>query len=203
MLQINEALEILSNPGLRADYDRVLSGHGSAQAAEATEAAVREARTRAENYPRDWKSFESWVNWFASDAGNAEYGSIKLPFDIEIVTAGKSITGWIFIIFGSALGVAAMYLMFGLMDQPGLTLKKIGAWCVGTMFGSMLGGMIHNSVGKWLLSGWNSGPPSVVPPPIPPTVVHACPTCGQKARIPKISKTVKISCPKCGNGFIA
>ncbi len=223
MLQINEAYEILSSANLRADYDRVFTGDASNETIRRTQEATRQAQEKAADYPQDWESFETWINWFTSDAAEAEYGELKLPFgDMVIATAGKSVSGWLFILGGIAIGMMIMMpIAHSKNPSPGITFQKLCGAGLAIMFGSMLGAAAHSYLAKTLKEkNLFQNPPS--PPPRnarqfhnatthqstpssqskPPVTIHACPNCQQKVRIPKVPGKVNIMCPKCRSSFV-
>ncbi len=104
MVLVQEAWEVLSDDGRRARYDaaRTTAGSETTQQAAATDA--REARQRAEHYPRGWAEMEAVLNRVAADFTGAEYGSVNLGHDFSFPTAGKSVSGWAFILGGAILG---------------------------------------------------------------------------------------------------
>ena len=131
MLEINEAFECLSNASTRSQYDYARLHQQNQDAQIKANTATARAREQAGNYPRDWASFETWLDQITNDFHRAEYGQIgglkdwSLPFP----TAGKSITGWVFIIGGAIIGFAIVpHGPFGVL---------IGAW---------LGSVAHKAV---------------------------------------------------------
>ena len=106
MVRINEAWEVLSNPELRSQYDESLKNgdiNGDQFAG---------ARSRSQNYARDWKSFDSWLSSIERDFASAKFGSRKV-FGMEMPTASGSISAWVFLITGGLMGLllwAAIYV---------------------------------------------------------------------------------------------
>lgn len=112
MVQLNEAWEILSNPITRANYDASRLHAENTEYVRKAETESKEARFKAEQYPRDWKEFETWMdkmlNAVVNDFKKAEYGEM---WDGKMPTAGQSFTGWIFIIAGAVLGFFVLVLV--------------------------------------------------------------------------------------------
>src|SRR5688500_17527306 len=61
LVAINPAWAILSDPELRSRYDLSRKGMGSASLAERASHDRDEAQQWAENYPRTWPEYESWL----------------------------------------------------------------------------------------------------------------------------------------------
>jgi DNA-directed RNA polymerase subunit RPC12/RpoP len=74
------------------------------------QADAREAQRRAQHYPRRWADMETWLNRLTSDFTDANYGSFALDRegDIKFPTAGRSVSGWVFILAGAIFGGVAL-----------------------------------------------------------------------------------------------
>jgi hypothetical protein len=150
MVWVNEAWEILSNPATRANYDAARLHADNKEYVRKAETESRNAREQAEQYPRDWDEFETWmdktINAVINDFKKAEYGETSFVGERTIPTAGKSLTGWIFIIVGGILGfLLAVFILSGLSGLMGIkssnsffryfgmllsfSLVSAGAWC--------------------------------------------------------------------------
>ena len=110
MVLINEAWEILSDAKLRRNYDYARNHQDNIESQQRASRDAEYARTRAETYPQSWKEFRRWI-----DSVLAVYG--KEGFTIPILgmktpSGGRSITAWIFIVCGGALGLYVALLMF-------------------------------------------------------------------------------------------
>jgi hypothetical protein len=109
MVAVLEAWEVLSDPEKRRRYDEARTLANDRVAQEAAAADTRQARQRAEQYPRRWAEMEAWLNGLTADFTRAEYGSTTVGGagsfpTIPIPTAGGSATGWAFIVIGAVLG---------------------------------------------------------------------------------------------------
>lgn len=104
MLLVQEAWEVLSDDGRRARYDAARTAASGVTSRKAAAQDAREARWRAEQYPRGWAEMEAVLNRVAADFTGAEYGSVNLGHDFRFPTAGKSVSGWVFILGGAILG---------------------------------------------------------------------------------------------------
>jgi len=120
MVQLNEAWEILSNPITRANYDASRLHAENTEYVRKAETESKEARFKAEQYPRDWEEFETWMdkmlNAVVNDFQKAEYGEM---WDGKIPTAGQSFTGWIFIAAGAVLGFFVLSLILSGINYRG------------------------------------------------------------------------------------
>ena len=164
MILINEAWMILSNPISRRNYDAARLHAENKEFVRKAEADARKSREQTEQYPKNWNEFEKWldkaINAVISDVKKAEYRETSLG-SITFPTAGKSFTGWIFIISGGILGL----LIFGLL-LLGFTGGKYrhGTWVtllclIFISTGSLLGKTLHENV-KEKLSKPSPLPPS-------------------------------------------
>ncbi|MGD0816224.1 MAG: J domain-containing protein [Verrucomicrobiota bacterium] len=202
MLQINEAFQILSNPSARSHYDAIRTNTASQQTRETSEADVHQARQQAQEYPHDWAGFETWWNAISKDIANAEYGEWRgLPL-WSIPTAGKSVSGWLFIIGGAVLGFIVCGCIFaGMPDNNG---NNIGALGIGLVAGGgWIGKKLHELLRKNVQptaqqhTSQNSGGTIE-----PETLTVNCPKCSQKLRVPVTHNQLRLRCRTCGHEFV-
>lgn len=212
MVRVQEAWEVLSDAHQRQRYDaaRVDQKDTSRQAAAAD---ARDARRRAEQYPPRWAEMEAVLNRVAADFTGAEHGSVNLGHDFRFPTAGRSVTGWVFILAGAILGgVFVSPLVYGLVGgvaanaPPGrfTGLCVLIAVALPVLGGAWVGAVAHKWVGETLkgdkrgrcpnprcgsLNGWNGG---------------RCRSCGTTAADsppPQPEAEVKtriVGCERCG-----
>ena len=105
MVRVNEAWEVLSDPTLREQYDQLLASGAS------TSGRFAGARNRAANYPMSWAKFDKWLNAVGKDFTDAEYGKADF-LGMNVPTGGSSLSGWIFIVAGGALGLIAAGVVY-------------------------------------------------------------------------------------------
>lgn len=111
MVLVNEAWEILSNPELRQRYDEARAEPANLSVQTAAAKDARQARQQAEQYPRRWADFEAWLNGVAQDFTRAEFKPVGgFGPASAFPKAGKSVSGWLFILIGTALGFVFLYL---------------------------------------------------------------------------------------------
>jgi hypothetical protein len=67
MVLVNEAFQILSNPITRARYDAARLNFENEEYVREAETNSKEAREQAEQYPRDWDEFETWMDSVIND----------------------------------------------------------------------------------------------------------------------------------------
>jgi hypothetical protein len=163
MLAINEAFQVLANPALRREYDTLRTQ----QNADATWAKDQtEARVKAEHYPRQWSEFDGWLDAISADFAKAEYGAWQSGAGVKLPTAGKSLSGWFFIV-GGALGACWLWMKMFEIDGAeggnkfvGILVMAGGAW-----------------VGQFVHSMFKPVPVSREP------LIVSCRSCGQKLRV--------------------
>jgi hypothetical protein len=136
MLQINEAYEILSNPVSRRHYDEARANQYNQAAQQQAQADTSQARHHAEQYPRQWTDFESWL---ARDFTEAQYGNWGW-----IPTARNSGSGVLFTIIGLAGGITIAVVM---AEAGNLPRGPATVMCGGAL-GGLLGQWIHRQIGK-------------------------------------------------------
>jgi len=130
MLRINEAHEILSNPDTRRHYDEARANQYNQGAQQKATADSSQARQQAEQYPRQWSDFESWL---AKDFMEAKYGQAGIWPTIE-----NSNSGALLIIIGLAVGGFASYAFVD--NARGVIL--------GAAVGGFAGQWIHKQIGQ-------------------------------------------------------
>lgn len=112
MVLLNEAWEILSDPERRQRYDAVRRDTASLSVQTAAAADAQQARQQAEQYPRRWADFEAWLDGVAQDFHRAEFKRVGGWHILSsFPTAGKSVTGWLFILIGAVLGFVFLTLV--------------------------------------------------------------------------------------------
>lgn len=141
MLAINEAYEILSNPVSKRHYDDARANLANQNAQRQAQAEASQAQRQAEQYPRNWTDFESWL---AKDFGEARYGNCG-----QYATIGNSVSGFVFVVVGMILG-AVCGLLAGYKGG-------IAPLCV---IGGITGQWLHKQMGKSMKS--KSAPPGPI-----------------------------------------
>lgn len=140
MVLINQAWGILSDPRLRQDYDYARTHQYNLDAQERASKEADQARNRAETYPQNWNQFEAWLDELFKEYGKSDF---YLPYGIKPPFAGRSFSGWIFILIGAALG---LYIAFSILPPRGLkSWQSAIAWgLIGA--GAWLGAIIHKII---------------------------------------------------------
>jgi curved DNA-binding protein CbpA len=192
MLEINEAFEILANSEARRRYDEARRNQFDQTALEEANADAAQARQEAENYPRDWNEFESWLDRLTKDFTNAKYGK-----HYEWPTVSGSVSGWVFIIGG---GIAGALTAFSLFPPPlGSSARGVGG--AGALAGAWIGKRIHQFIGKSLQSSRatasTKSTDSSTGSSIASSELVSCPRCGQQLRAPSEQIGIHLRCPKC------
>ena len=142
MLEINEAYEILSDPESRRDHDAVRLHQANQQTRDRAQQDANNAKQQAEQYPRQWSDFETWLG---HDFTEAEYGQWGW-----FPTAGKSSTGVLFILIGLSAGCVVAYFLY---DQQAISGKGLALI---PFAGGFVGQWIHKQIGKTMR---NQNPP--------------------------------------------
>lgn len=163
MALVNEAWEVLSNAGRRRRYDAARANPHDTSSRQAAATDAQDARQRAGQYPRQWADMEELLNRVAADFTGAEHGSMDLGQGVEIPTAGKSVSGWVFILVGAILGgVLVSPVVYGLaaggvahtppaMRNNGwLGLCLLVAVVAPVLAGAWAGAACHKWVGRFL-----------------------------------------------------
>jgi len=102
MVALLEAYDILSNETTRRRYDRVRNQSADPAALSSLQQNQSEARRRAENYPREWESFEIYL-----DAATAE-PVMPLGMRMAAGAIGGALVG------GTAGGITGHFMGIGL-----------------------------------------------------------------------------------------
>jgi len=139
MVLVNEAWEVLSNPKLRQNYDYARTHQRDIEAQRRTSKDVNDARARAENYPQSWDGFEAWINKVFEEYGKGDFSI----FGIKFPSAGKSFSGWIFILGGAAFG---LYIANSIYPKLYSTHAKEFASVACVFYGAWLGAAIHKFI---------------------------------------------------------
>jgi curved DNA-binding protein CbpA len=185
MLAINEAFHVLANPSLRREYD-ALRRQQNSDAEWVREQAS--ARQHAEQYPRSWTEFDGWLDGISADFAKAEYGAWQSGAGVQLPTAGRSVTGWAFIIGGALAACWTWMKMFEIESGAGSN-KFIGI--VVMAGGAWIGQFIHSMFQE----------PAVPAPTSLEPLVVACRSCGQKLRVQPQDAGRVFRCGKCQTQF--
>ena len=203
MLLINEAFEVLSNPALRREYDYARAHAADSAAQRAAAANAAHAKAAAAQYPRDWATFEAWLNRLAADVQRAEYGQTgKLVGNMSFPTAGGSGSGWALIFFGAlAGGVISVCLV-----SPGNWVYQPSALVYAFRFvvGAFVGAWVGRSLHEFLKHKLSRAPHPLASAAVstPHWRVLLCPRCSQQLRLPQASGRMQVTCPSCKQQFI-
>lgn len=140
MVLINEAWEVLSNPQLRQNYDYARTHQHNLEAQQRASTDAEHARTRAETYPQGWNEFETWINKVIKEYSNNDTAKM---FGMKQPSAGRSISGWILILGGAALG---MYIASLILPPRGSKTWQLFIGAALMTAGSWLGAIIHKFI---------------------------------------------------------
>ena len=161
MLLVQEAFEVLSVADRRRAYDAARADTNNTMSQQTAATDARDARQRAEQYPPRWADMEELLNRVARDFTDAEHASVDLGRGIQAPTAGKSVSGWVFILLGAILGgVFVSPMIYGLFEggmahtppnvknnsQTGLCL--LFAVAAPVLGGAWVGAAIHKRIGR-------------------------------------------------------
>jgi hypothetical protein len=135
MVRVNMAKDILTDPDARRAYDEVRAQRADAGARVAWGKRAADVRRQAEAYPRKWADFERWMHSVADDIRRAEYGKTQAGI-ATFPTAGRSVSGWAFIVIGALLGGVLGIIVLSGVPAPSQKILFFlavagGAW-VGT-----------------------------------------------------------------------
>lgn len=232
MVLVNEAWEILSNPELRLRYDEAYRHFSDAAAQQTAAADAREARHRAESYPRSWQEVENWLKCVAGDFTMAEYSQFRLKAfgpmfgEFQFPSAGKSLSGWVFIAVGAVLGLVFFnkvmhdsvekWLVIGFPVKRARDLVGAMIALIPVLGGAWAGAGLHWWIGDEIKKSQRQStrhtqcePQTFAEPGnqnSSATVrddaqIVACEKCGQKLRVPCKSEELIITCRSCGHKF--
>lgn len=196
IMLVNEAWFVLSDPARRAEYDSVRQS-SSADAGKDWAVTVSAVRSRAQEYPRDWTEFTSWMEAALDDIANARYEGAGERVGLAVfpkilnsrsgqwaITIGACI-GWA-LFFGTSAGRGMMKNTF---DQN--QIKGFLALAIPGAFGAWVGYFIH-----WLFNQFAVR--SIRAKRLrEESRVVACPKCGQQLRIPHHDHTLTVTCQAC------
>jgi hypothetical protein len=188
MLDVIEAFQILANSETRRHYDDARHELFNQNTQTIIQSDISRARENAENYPRDWNDFDSWLQ---KDFANAEYG--KLGY---LPTVSKSVSGQIFLIAGLIVGVVVIYIF---AEQTGWSGQGGGLTPFLVICGcGVVGLWLHRAIA-------NSIRPPAAPPPSSSnpqgTMVARCSQCDQQLRVRLTGKKLRLRCPRCKFAF--
>lgn len=197
MVLIAKAWEILSNPEKRSRYDQLRLNPDDLILHEAAAADTHEAEHRAAQYPRQWETFENWLNHAAGDVASARYGETFLggPGGWSLPTVQESTSGLVFLVVGAlaGVGVALWLLSTGplLQGNVGRFLFACVAFGgIGGLLGARVGVGMHAYLQELVEQGTSTTRNS-------DGEVTVCQDCGQKLRLPCRAGTLVITCPSC------
>lgn len=117
MVRVNEAWQVLSNPALRAEYDKLRQQHNDRSAIVKWERKSENARERAKEYPKSWRAFQNWLDALSKDVTDAKYGEENVLW-MTTQTVSNSYTGALFMLIGTLLfgAISIMFNPFQLSD---------------------------------------------------------------------------------------
>jgi ribosomal protein S27E len=220
MLLINEAFQILSNSAARSRYDAVRSGQASQQA----DADRNRAREDAGNYPRDWASFQTWLDAIYNDFARANYN----PHE----PVGNSLSGQAFKFMGGFAGLAVgigvvALIVFWICSSSGTNPDSDAAESLheNRLFVVLGGKLALLGVKEVMIVGMcialafhkairnairPQGSPQEQHPPkdpnchstSPENLVISCPQCTRRLRVPPGRDQVRLRCRGCGHTFV-
>ena len=185
MLAINEAYEILINPETRRHYDEARANQHNQAAQQQAQADTSQAKQQADQYPRKWPDFETWLKRDFRDAAYYQNERGQLRVD-------NSHSGIVFMVIGFVAGMA-LYVIMGMA-----TGRLIGGplvWLLGGA-GAGVGAWLHKQIGDSMHKpGEQSSRPNMTSASPDERVIISCPKCDQQLRAP--SGGVRLRCPSC------
>ena len=198
MQQINEAFAILSNPEKRRRHDEARVHRDDRVYQQQAEADVAQAREQAQQYPQDFREFESWLDPLTRDFTKAEYGSWG-----QIPVARNSISGALFVIGGLVIG----FIWTMQLNQEGSPYGNIGT----VLLGGVVGMGLHKLIAMMLQPAGTSKNASSAPStgqridpganrafsPEPRFAITDCPLCKRPLRYALKTTIQKLRCPRC------
>jgi len=201
MVLVNEAWAFLSDPQKRAHYDATLQPATSLVVRQSFERDQREARNQAEQYPRRWAEYESWLNRVAGDFASAQYDSGDGVAGIPFPTATNSISAGLFIGTGTLAGASLAVWLIWTMEHRDFWTYAFSAAVVGTggaWLGYYLHDLIRSGIGPAYLA---TASPDAAGVTQPADITVACGRCGQQLRFPRLAHTLDATCPRCRYRF--
>jgi curved DNA-binding protein CbpA len=166
MVLLNEAWEILSDPERRQRYDAVRRDTATPNVRAEAAADAQQAHQEAGKYPRRWADFEAWLDGVAKDFDRAEFKPVGgFGYASAFPKAGKSLSGWLFILIGVALGSLSFVFLaefFKIAPEGSITYSRfkeglgyhlVHPWLfrflnvTSTLGGAWLGAAVHQMVG--------------------------------------------------------
>ena len=206
MTRLNEAWEVLSDPGLRAAYDEARGAQAPTTLA-TWQARSEGARRRAQDYPREWEAFEAWMDTLAADVRRAEYG-VTGAYVFVFPTAGQSVSGWVCILSGAIAATAFGWTTtfyrelvlneFGKHHPVPTALVLVGpamaggwaGYCLHRFFRDELIADEEKRAKERLRARPTDGGPACR--------IVSCGRCGKRLRVPSLDKPIEATCPECG-----
>lgn len=228
MILINEAWEILSDSERRQRYDAVRLNTANPHVQAEAEADVQQAQQQAQQYPRRWADFEAWLDGVAQDFHRAEFkraGGHSIFSNFP--TAGRSVSGWLFILVGAFLGLVFLTLVllfFGVSPKffrynPSNFLQnwnKTILFTTSTIMGGWVGAAVHQMIANAIKqsskqssrhSAEQSGRTHQAKRQDPKTEhsgeseIIVCGNCSQRLRVPIRGSRLLVKCKKCQHEF--
>jgi hypothetical protein len=108
------------------------------------------AQQQAEQYPRRWSEFDTWLDRQAADFTAAEYDSMEGIAGIPLPTAANSVFAAILICSGVLAGAGVAIWLVWTMEQRDFGAYLVSAAIVGTG-GAWLGYYVHDSIRSGLV----------------------------------------------------
>jgi len=225
MVQLNEAFYILSDPHKRSEYDRLrTSGAKPTPEWSATSAEVHQ---RAQDYPRRWSDFQTWMEDLARDFRATQYAVSGVGW--YSWPAANTLSGNVFAIVGGLVGLLFTLQMidsaggwakaFGKSNFIGLTRAIAIPIVVGAFAGAGIHKLIRLCLGRFpdtpgksrqdrtdqsqaaSSTGPASGSDDEPARSNTEKDVVPCPACGKKLRVPRLASRILITCPHCKDKF--
>jgi len=224
MVLVLEAWEVLSDPQRRQRYDAARAHQENPVAQDAAAMDARQARQRAEQYQRRWADMEVWLNELTKDFTGAKYSSV--PFGtqgflsgIRLPTVGQSVTGWVFIVLGAALGGALLSpVVYAFLHPHRMNLMVLIIVAAPAVGGAWLGAALHNLIGEAIKNAQaeRARQPQCEQERETERTQEAqqhagaadariicCEKCNQKLRVPALLSELLVTCRSCGHKFSA
>jgi hypothetical protein len=185
MLLVIQAFQMLANPESRRHYDESRREQFNQNAQVVTQADISRARQKAEEYPRDWKGFESWSETLMKAGAGLAKGTA--------IIFGRYILGGVLCIIGYVVANA-----FGIPDD-GSSYGSIGlitVLIIGFVIWEFRPQRLANN--KPVSSGGSNAQSNSAAAHI---MFAQCRHCGQQLRVTWFGDPIKVRCPKCRSEF--